>query len=180
MIKKIKTKYHKLKIKEQIIPSSKFLVKKIISKIDFENKIEILQLGFGTGIFTKYLLKQINNDSKIIVFEINKNCKKYLKKINDKKLTYIEDSAENIYKYFDNKKFDYIISTLPFATLNKNVCLKIEKQIKSHLKYQGKFLQYQYSLYSKKNIYNLFNIKPKIDFEILNFPPAFIYEVEYE
>jgi phospholipid N-methyltransferase len=46
------------------------------------------------------------------------------------------------------------------------------------LKQNWKFLQFQYSLISKKDIWNLFNIPPKIDFSLFNIPPTFIYEVQ--
>ena len=42
-----------------------------------------------------------------------------------------------------------------------------QAQIKKHLKTNGKFLQFQYSLISKKDIHGLFNVKPNIDFELL-------------
>jgi phospholipid N-methyltransferase len=37
-------------------------------------------------------------------------------------------------------------------------------------------LQFQYSLFSRKDFNKLCKEKPKIDFVLLNLPPAFIYE----
>jgi len=172
----IKYTLDKLRARGAIAPSSKFLVEKMISKIDYSKDLNLLQLGFGTGVFTKKILKRITKGSTLVIFEVNKNCRKY--KISDHRIRYIEDSAENITKYYDNIKFDHIISTLPLASLPKKVTDNIYKIIKNHLKKNGKFLQYQYSLVSKKDIHSLFNGELAIDFELLNLPPAFIYEAK--
>lgn len=165
-----------IRIKGSIAPSSKFLINKMISKISYDTDMDLLQLGFGKGVFTKSILKKISPKSTITIFEINKSCCEY--KIEDSRIRYIEDSAENITKYCGDKKFDNIISTLPFASLPASITKRILKQIQVHLKCDGKFLQFQYSLFSRRDITKLFNINPKIDFALLNFPPAFIYEVK--
>lgn len=165
-------------IKWQLIPSSKFLVNKMLSKIDYQNDKKILQLWFGTGVFTVEILKKLAKDSQLVVFEVREDCRKYYEKINDNRLIYIEDSAEYIEKYFKNEEFDCVFSTLPFTNFWKNLKDDIYNQILLHLKPNWKYLQYQYSLQSKKDITYFFDYKPKIDFTILNVPPAFIYEIE--
>lgn len=157
-----------------IAPSSRFLVEKMISKIDYSNDLEILQLGFGTGVFTQGMIKKMTPGSTLVVFEVNPACRQY--QVTDSRITYIEDSAEQITEYFPNKKFDHIISTLPFASLPKTVSKNIFIEIQHHLKINGKFLQFQYSLHAKAAIQKLFNTTPKIYFELFNIPPAFIYE----
>jgi phospholipid N-methyltransferase len=67
---------------------------------------------------------------------------------------------------------------LPFASLPKEVSQNIFEEIKLHLKKNGKFLQFQYSLFSRKDFNKLFDDKPAIDFVLLNIPPAFIYEIK--
>ena len=164
----------KLRTKGAIAPSSRFLVNKMLSKIDYTQDLDILQLGFGNGVFTKEIIRRSTTNSSLTIFEVDKNCRKY--KLDNKRITYVEDSAEKISLYFEDKKFDHIISTLPFASLQREVSQNIFKEIKQHLKKNGKFLQFQYSLFSRKDFNKLCKEKPKIDFELLNLPPAFIYE----
>jgi phospholipid N-methyltransferase len=173
---KIKKVIDQIRQKGTIAPSSRFLVDKMISKIDYGRDLDLLQLGFGTGVFTKGLLKKISPQSTLVVFEIDQNCRKY--RIVDPRVEYLEDSAERISEHFPTRKFDHVISTLPFASLPKKVSQNVFAEIKKHLKPGGKFLQFQYSLYSKRAIRDLFGHEPKIDFELLNLPPAFIYEAE--
>ena len=147
---------------------------KMVNKINFNADVHILQLGFGDGVFSRQILNQMSKNSKLTIFEIDKRCRKH--KINDPRIHYIEDSAENISDYFHPDSFDHIISTLPFASLPRSMSESIFEQIQQHIRQDGKFLQYQYSLVSKNDIENLFDRKPSIDFVLLNLPPAFIYE----
>src|SRR3989344_3690505 len=105
-----------------IIPSQKFLTDEILKNIDFKNARYIAEYGPGTGCITAEILKRARKDAKILCFEINKKFCSYLdKKIKDKRLMIINDSAENVKKYlkkFDIPKIDYTISGLPFSTLN--------------------------------------------------------------
>jgi len=133
MIEKIKAAFENFIHKGQVFPSSKYLVHKMISKINYNKNIKILQLGFGTGIFSIEMLQKMNPKSQLVVFEIRKECKQHYNKIHDDRLVYIEDSAENIEKYFKDETFDYIVSTLPFANLSDAVKNNIYIQIKKHL-----------------------------------------------
>lgn len=47
-----------IRIKGSIAPSSKFLINKMISKISYDTDMDLLQLGFGKGVFTKSILKK--------------------------------------------------------------------------------------------------------------------------
>lgn len=177
MIEKIKNKIERFRTLWTIAPSSKFLVKKMVWKIDFENEnLNILQLWFWTWVFTKEIVNQLWDSGKLTIFEIDEWYKNHI--INDERIKYIEDSAEKISEYSEWRKYDIIVSTLPFASLPKKVSEKIFLEIKKNLKENGKFLQFQYTLVSKKDIKNLFWKDPEIDFELLNLPPAFIYETE--
>ena len=65
-----------LKERKQIgslMPSSRFLVKKMCRKIDFSTATNIIELGPGTGVFTKEILNMARKDAKIFVFELNED-----------------------------------------------------------------------------------------------------------
>lgn len=174
--KAVRGKISAWRSKGTIAPSSRFLVQTMLTKIDYRTDLDLLQLGFGNGVFAKHLLKMMTPKSTLTIFEIDPTCRKFT--INDPRIVYLEDSAEHISAHFPTKQFDHIISTLPFASLPKHISVKIYKEIQKNLKEHGKFLQFQYSLYSKRDIEKLFHKKPKINFVVLNIPPAFIYEIE--
>lgn len=159
-----------------ISSSSKFLYKKMTNCIDFWKDINIVEFWPWDWIFTDLLLKQISNDSKIYIFEIDENFCKILKEKykNEPRVKIFEENACNIKKYFEKDSIDYVISSLPLAFIDKFIINDILEKSKIILKKEWKFVQYQYFLQNKKQIKNFF---PKIDykFTFLNFPPAFIY-----
>jgi len=160
-----------------ITPSSKYLIKKMISQIDFPNARYILELGSGNGCITKELLKNMDLESKLITFETNEKFCETISKIEDERLYIINDSAENILHYLEKlkiKKADYIISGLPLAILPKDTRKIILNSISKSLKENGLYIQFQYSLRSYKQIKQLFS-QVNVNFTPLNIPPAFIY-----
>lgn len=157
--------------------SSKFLVEKMLWEVDFSKDLQIAQLWVWDGVFTKEILKKMSENSKLYAFEIDKNTKKYISCIDDKRLIYIEDSAEFIKNYID-WELDLVISTLPFASLEKCVFSPIICNCKNKLKNSWIFLQYKYFFTHKTKIEKIFNKKAKLLFELKNFPPAFIYKIE--
>ena len=175
MIKKIIKNF---KTKWMVWHSSKFLIKKMIWNIDFSKDLVIVQYWSWKAVFVKQILKKMSKNSKLYVFEIDERWNKYAEEINDSRLVYINDSAEKVFDYVNEKQVDVIVSTLPFWSLPKDLLNLIISNSKKILKENGLFLQYQYFLTDKKAIENIFWIKSKISFELINFPPAFIYKIQ--
>ncbi|MBI2647242.1 methyltransferase domain-containing protein [Candidatus Woesearchaeota archaeon] len=164
-----------------VVPSSRFLINKIIKNINFESAKCIVEYGPGTGCITSALLKEARQDTKIFCFEINERFCRYLsKKINDRRLVIINDSAENIKNYLKKYKItkvDYVISGLPFSTLNVPKRHLILQETKDTLNDKGKFVIYQFLYTFHKYINNYFS-KITTRFVPLNIPPCFVCTCE--
>lgn len=161
-----------------IMPSWRFLVNKIISKIDFSNDKVIVEFGPGTGVFTFKMIKKLNADSKLLVFELNETFYNTLKaKIKDNRVILINDSAENLEFHLKNNhlnEVNIIISSLPLTNLPARVRLNIINNSKKMLSKHGKYIQYQYSSSAKVLLMKKFR-KVNINYTIINMPPAIIY-----
>ena len=163
-----------------IVPSSKFLIKKMLKDIDFNNAKVLVEYGPGNGIITQEILNKMNSDTILICFEINIQFYEYLKQIKDKRLVVLNASAEHIemeLKKLNYTMVDYFISSLPLTIIPKTVAENILWKSKQVLRLNGQFIQYQYSLrfYNKfKQIFNKKNVR--LNFELANIPPAFIYK----
>ena len=155
-----------------IAPSSKFIAQKMIKPIDFAKAKVIVELGGGTGAFTKAILRNMRSDANLFCFETNKIYFAELEKIKDRRLIIVRDSAEEVCKYV--KKVDAIVSGLPLVTLPKKLVLKILSESASTLSPRGVFTQIQYSLATHKLLKSYFS-EVKINFSPLNIPPAFVY-----
>ena len=57
----IKESLKSLKEVGTILPSSKFVIEKMVEPINFEKKLTIFELGPGGGVITKKLLEKIRN-----------------------------------------------------------------------------------------------------------------------
>lgn len=77
-------------------------------------EIEILEIGAGTGIFTKLLLKKYPL-AKITLLDISENMIEACRSKFGEQLDYIVDDAEN---FSTNKKFDLIVSNATFQWFN--------------------------------------------------------------
>lgn len=161
-----------------MIPSSRYLAKKMLQNVDFQKARVIVELGPGTGVFTRKILEQMHEDAKLLVFELNDQFYERLQdEIQDDRLILIHNSAEFIQKFLNDAGFldaDYVISSLPLSNFPKNLRESILKSAHHCLKNDGKFIQFQYSLNCKKILETQFN-ETDIMFTPLNFPPAFIY-----
>ena len=159
-------------------PSSKYLANKMLRNIDFKKAKVIIELGPGTGVFTKKILEFMQPDAKLLVFELNDTFFNDLKKeIVDDRMILIHDSAEFIQKYLNEAGFmqvDYIVSSLPLAVFPNKLKKNIIDVSYQTLKNQGKYIQFQYSLNSKRILEDQFD-SVHLAFTPLNFPPAFVY-----
>jgi len=162
-----------------IFPSSKYLASKMIENIDFNYASNIVEFGPGTGVFTEKIIKRRKKDTIILLFESNKEFYSLLKgKYKDEPNLYIiNDSAQYIEKYlirYDIPCVDYIVSGLPFASLPHNVSSNILQQAQKHLKEDGKFITFQYTLLKKDFIEQYFN-EVSLKWEVRNIPPAYVF-----
>ncbi len=161
-----------------LIPSSKFLAEKMAELSDLKDARCVIEFGAGTGVITKKILSEMPLNSILFCFEIDKDLVKILNKnIKDDRVRIIHDSAENFPKYIPescSECVDRIISGLPLALLSKEVRIRILKLSEKHLKDDGIFVQFQYSLANLSDFKKLFP-SITINFELLNIPPAFIY-----
>lgn len=162
-------------------PSSRFLAEKMLQNIDFNLSKIIVELGPGTGVFTHKILQKMAPDAQLLVFELNKNFIRILKRnIKDKRVILIYDSAEKIEEYLHKNghdKADVIVSSLPLYNFPQVLRETIINNSYKSLKNSGKYIQFQYSTQAKKILENTFD-NVSVSFTALNFPPAFIYTCE--
>jgi phospholipid N-methyltransferase len=161
-----------------VLPSSRFLSSKMLAPIDFSQAKLIIELGPGTGVFTKALVKAIPKDCQLLVIELNDAFFNNLQKqIISPQVKLIHGSATDISLFLKEiglEHADYIISSLPLSNFPKELRSSILTGCKNSLTPEGKFIQFQYSRGLKK-MYGDYFSKVQIDYTVFNFPPAFIY-----
>lgn len=160
-----------------IVPTSKKTVEKICKTINFKHDLLIVEYGPGNGPFTKYLLKKMTKNSKLIAIETNPDFVTYLSNIKDERLYVTQNSAQHvreILRAVDHDSADYIISGIPFSFLKAKTRDEILKDTCLSLKRNGKFIVYQVRPGIKLALSQFF---PKIVSKKfrLNIPPLYAF-----
>ena len=158
-----------------VIPSSDFLTRKMLPvSLPWHKMKQLAELGPGTGVFTKHIEHRRSRTSRFYLFERNQTFRKGLQ------LRYpdliIRDDALQLSEIVNEtgRKFDLIVSGLPFA--NFNACLQEElfSAIRSALADHGTFVAFQYT----PLLWNRFQAHfPKVDagYTLMNVPPAWVF-----
>ncbi|QDQ02011.1 methyltransferase domain-containing protein [Lysinibacillus fusiformis] len=161
-----------------ISPSSKILAKKMVESINCEEAQCIVELGPGTGSFTKEIMKRKGQQTKLVLIENNEVFSTALEKKyqDDSNVIVIHGSAEHLRAYLKSlhiKKIDYILSGLPFTSLEPALSSRILNNVNESLEEDGEFITFQYSLVRKSFIQKFFN-----DISLkkvwVNLPPAYV------
>jgi len=160
------------------MPSSRYLVSKLLNGVNFETAKLIVEFGPGNGKVTKDILKKLHPEGTLIIFEINDSFYNTLLEIEDKRLIVLKKSAASVIEVMEEngfKEVDCIISSLPLTNIPKPITDTILANAYKSLKPKGLFMQYQYSLTYYKTLKATFKGNVSLGFEAINIPPAFVY-----
>jgi phospholipid N-methyltransferase len=162
-----------------ITPSSRFLTKGIIDKIDFKNAKVIVELGPGTGVFTFEILKKMSADCTLVVVELNDAMFALLQtKVHDSRVHLVHGSATDIKEIinsFGHKEADVVVSSLPLSVMPEEIAENILRSSHAILTQKGRYIQFMYTLVLKKKMRKYFS-KLSQSYVLFNFPPAFIFD----
>jgi phosphatidylethanolamine/phosphatidyl-N-methylethanolamine N-methyltransferase len=159
-------------------PSTPILASKIVKHIDFSSAKLIIEVGPGTGVFTRKILKKLSKDAVFIAFELNEKFYQKLKnEINDPRFVLINGSAEDLETYLvqnDYLAVDYLISSIPLSNFKGKKIVTLLHSFRDLIGEKGTFIQFQYSFNQKRLFHKMFS-NVLMDFTQFNIPPAFIY-----
>lgn len=155
-----------------LFPSSRWLCDAMVSNIDWEDCLNIAEIGAGNGVMSRYIMNKITPETTLNLYEINNDFIHILNEIDDDRVTVNPYSAEYLLG-----NYDVIISGIPFLSLNKKTSMKILKMVRNCLiKNKGKLVLFQYTQGCESMFSRYFNFtKTRV---YLNFPPAWIYTCE--
>ena len=162
-----------------VAPSSKFLTRAMLDRVDWENARYIAELGAGTGVFTREIVRRARPDAKILVFEIDPALQKMIRDEHPRHegLT-LHSDAQELYRYMNEngiERLDFVIASLPFTVLPPKMTVRILNAVLKCLKPDGHFVAYQYSSIMKHVLKKKFS-HMKTRFVMFNVPPAFVYD----
>lgn len=161
-----------------IVPSSRFLIRKLLRPVDWAQAKVIVEYGPGVGVITTEVLAHMRPDALLIAIETNPDFVTYLREsIQDERLRVVEGSAEavdEILQRYGQSNASYVISGIPFSTIPAPVRERILRKTCEALKPGGSFLVYQFSSRVAEDLQRIFRYVRR-KFEPLNVLPAHLF-----
>jgi phospholipid N-methyltransferase len=160
-----------------IVPSSRFLERRIVRQAGVERAKVIVELGPGTGGTTRALLRAMRPDAKLVTIEINPRFVTLLQRDGDPRLSVHQGSAADIAAILEREGLghaDVILSGIPFSTMTRSIGLEILRSVHDSLGEGGVFVAYQVRDRVGDLGSQLFG-QGDVQTEILNVPPMRVY-----
>jgi phospholipid N-methyltransferase len=160
-----------------IIPSSRFMERRIVRLAGVESARVIVELGPGTGGTTRALLRAMRPDATLLAIEINPRFVDLLRESPDPRLIAHHGSAaavEEALAKYDLPSPDVVLSGIPFSTMPPRLGLEIIRSVHAALPPGGVFLAYQVRDRVETLGSRVFGPAQK-EIEILNVPPMRLY-----
>jgi phospholipid N-methyltransferase len=161
-----------------LIPSSRFLVNKVLSEVDWGRARVFLEYGPGVGTFTTEILRRMRSDAVLIALETNADFVRFLRRrVRDERLHVVHGSAadaDTAMARLNLHQADYVISGIPYTTMPPHVRETILRKTHSVLHPTGAFLVYQFTRAVLPYLQQVFGLVHQ-DFEPLNVMPARLF-----
>lgn len=161
-----------------VIPSSRFLERRILKLADIKANDTVVELGPGTGGTTHALLDELGPGGKLLSIEVEEEFVEMLQEIEDPRLIPHHGSAEDISSILAAHGLgapDVVISGIPFSTMPEEVGTRIVREIYDVLPPGKSFVAYQLRDRVAELATPVFG-KPRVSLELINIPPMRVYK----
>lgn len=161
-----------------VVPSSRFLARLMVRDIDPAGG-RVLELGGGTGVFTRAILGKGLPAARLEVVEINSMFARGLER-QFPGVDVIQHRAESISAYVSGTPGGYqaVVSGLPLLAINQETQREILREAFSLLAPDGVFVQFTYSMLppvSGELLQSLGLVATRAGMTVRNFPPATVF-----
>ena len=160
-----------------IIPSSRFLERRIIRCADVQNAKVIVELGPGTGGTTRALLRAMDPAARLLAVEVNDRFVALLRAMRDPRLAVYHGSAADIGRALEHNGLgspDLVLSGIPVSTMTREVGTEILRSVYDVLEPGGRFVAYQMRDRVEALGRQVFG-RARVQTELLNVPPMRVY-----
>ena len=160
-----------------ILPSSRFLERRITRAAELENAKLVVELGPGTGGTTRALLRAMQPTARLLSVEINPHFVKVLQRTRDPRLIVHCGSAVEVCRILEEHALpvpDAILSGIPFSTMTRPLGRQILRAVHDALEPGGHFVAYQVRDRVESLGCEVFG-DASVQTELFNVPPMRVY-----
>jgi phospholipid N-methyltransferase len=160
-----------------IVPSSKALVERVASKMDFSGPRVIAEYGPGEGVHSREIARRMSPDSHLLLFELDPAFSRALERqfAADPRVHVIHGDAASLPCELKRRGIiscDYILSGIPFSILKIDKKRALLRKTYDALAPGGSFIIYQVTNELKQHA-TLFE-RARSEYFLQNIPPMFI------
>ena len=160
-----------------IIPSSKALVDRVASKIDFSEPRVIAEYGPGEGVHSREIARRMRPGSQLVLFELDAAFSRDLRRqfAADPRVHVINGDAARLPEELKRRGIphcDYILSGIPFSILEIRKKRALLEKTYEALADGGSFIIYQVTNELRQHA-TLFD-RAESEYFLPNIPPMFI------
>jgi phospholipid N-methyltransferase len=160
-----------------IIPSSKALVSRVASKMDFSEPRVIAEYGPGEGVHSREIASRMSADSQLLLFELDPDLSRDLERqfANDPRVHVIHGNAAELPDAMDRlgiASCDYVVSGIPFSILDIDKKRLLLQKTFDAIRPGGAFIIYQVTNELRQHA-TLFQ-HAESEYFLQNIPPMFI------
>ena len=160
-----------------IVPSSKFLVNRVIKAMDLSRARLVVEYGAAEGVMTRKVLERLPASAQLIAVELNPKLFASLKRIADPRLRVVQGDVRQIDKILEGVppgSVDAIFSGIPFAFLRGRERHELMLKTSQFLRPQGRFVAYQVTTHLLPLLrYHFQDVD--VQYELRNLPPHFVF-----
>ena len=160
-----------------IVPSSRFLERRLVARGAVAAATTIVELGPGTGGTTRAILRAMPRHARLLCIEIDPQLHGLLRRIKDPRLIVHLGSAEQLQEILSRYGLpapDVVISGIPFSTMDRRVARRILDGLSAVLTHGGLFVAYQLRDRVAQLCGTDLELK-RVELEVLNIPPLRVF-----
>jgi phospholipid N-methyltransferase len=161
-----------------IIPSSRFLERRIVEAAGVASANVIVELGPGTGGTTRAILRAMPQYARLLSIEINPLFHAMVRSIKDDRIIAHLGSAgelKEILSGYGLARPNAVISGIPFSTMSRDEGIRILEEVSSLLAPGGRFVAYQVSNRVASLCPHSLGLVQATT-ELLNIPPMHVFQ----
>ncbi|HLG96552.1 MAG TPA: methyltransferase domain-containing protein [Bryobacteraceae bacterium] len=137
-----------IRITAALLPSSRFLTTAMLEQVDFRNVRTLVELGSGTGVITREILRRMSQDSRLFTLEINRKFVRHLRThCQDRRLTVVQADAADLphqLRLHNVGPVHAIVSSLGLTGMTPSQRARILQAAEACLAPAGVMTQFQY------------------------------------
>ena len=160
-----------------VIPSSRFLERKMVRMAGVAQAESVIELGPGTGGTTRAILAAMPETATLLAIELDPAFADHVRNIDDRRLIVHQGSAEHLAELIAAHRLrapNAILSGIPFSTMPEDVGTRIIEAIRDVLAPRGCFVAYQFRDAVAERARPILG-EPDVSPEFLNIPPMRVY-----